>query len=174
MLDLENIERIRDKVIGSQPWKRLIERAKSATGIWFLGNGGLYAVAQHGADDITRLTGKHTYSLDSACMLTSLANDNGYDDLFSVWLDNAKDSGQFAEGDLVIGMSCSGTSANILRALSEKDFLWSGKRNDSTVATNICFDTDYYHTCEVLSLILCYELIRHLGFYCPKIGENHA
>ena len=77
MLPTDQIEEKLKFVVNSETWKRFVHQFTNADRIFIVGNGGLYAIAQHGADDIVRLTGKKVLTLDSPCMLTSLANDYG-------------------------------------------------------------------------------------------------
>lgn len=171
---LTNIGEIVNRVAESKEWNQLIEAIQRAETVWFIGNGGLYAVAQHSADDITRLTGKACVSLDSACMITSIANDYGFENLFDNWLKHAERTKQFGSYDVVIGLSCSGTSKNICKALENRSnsFMISGKPSKGSF-TNICLDTEYYHTTEIISLALGYQIVYSLKYKCPKIGEIH-
>jgi len=163
-----------NRVARSKEWEKLVAAVRRAQTVWFIGNGGLYAVAQHAADDITRLTGKACVSLDSACMITSIANDCGFENLFHDWLAHADRTGQFGPYDVVIGLSCSGSSKNVCYALNQRSnaFMISGKESIGGY-TNICLDTEYYHETEVIALALGYQLVYSLGYECPKIGEIH-
>jgi len=86
--------------------------------IFFMGNGGSSATADHFVNDIaigTRTTGKpfRTYSLCSnMSSLTAIANDDGYEYVFIKQLRSL-----MRPGDVVIGISASGNSPNILNAL---------------------------------------------------------
>ena len=74
-----------------------------------IGNGGNMAISSHAAADATRLSGKKTYALDSQSLLTSIANDFGYENIFKRWLElyalGSKDT-----KSIVIGYSGSGGS----------------------------------------------------------------
>jgi len=92
-----------------------------ATGkkVIFMGNGGSATTASHFARDIsigTAAEGKprlRAVSLaDSVAMITSLANDVDYNSIFKEQL-----VGQLDEGDVVIGISASGNSLNVLEAI---------------------------------------------------------
>lgn len=87
--------------------------------IFLLANGGSAAVASHMANDLavgTRAEGQppvRAFSLvDNVPTLTALANDEGYDTIFvrqlEAWLE---------EGDLVLAMSVSGNSPNVIEAV---------------------------------------------------------
>ena len=85
----------------------------------FLGNGGSAATASHFARDISIGTAKEgkprvrAISLtDNIVAITSLANDVGYNSIFKEQL-----IGQVDKGDVVIGISASGNSPNVLEAV---------------------------------------------------------
>ena len=85
----------------------------------FMGNGGSATTASHFARDLsigTAVAGKpriRAMSLaDSIAAITSLANDVGYSSVFKEQL-----IGQLDRGDVVIGISASGNSPNVLEAM---------------------------------------------------------
>ncbi|GLX50934.1 phosphoheptose isomerase [Streptomyces hygroscopicus subsp. hygroscopicus] len=87
--------------------------------LFVCGNGGSAATASHLAVDLsknTRTTGRppvRTVSLvDHVPALTAWANDFGYDQVFAGQL-----AGLAQPGDLVVGISTSGNSPNVLEAL---------------------------------------------------------
>ena|SRR3990167_7169557 len=88
----------------------LAERIKKAPHIYLIGNGGSYANAMHIANDLIAC-GVKAYTLDPAT-LTAIANDYGYEYVFSRWLEMVGE-----KGDLLIALSGSGTSKNILLAI---------------------------------------------------------
>src|SRR5690348_2251305 len=94
----------------------LMERARAthAAGnkLIFVGNGGSAAIASHMATDYSKNGGVRSLALNDASMLTCLGNDLGYDRVFAKQLElHARN------GDLVIAISSSGRSANILNAV---------------------------------------------------------
>lgn len=77
-----------------------------------IGNGGSAAIASHMATDYTKNGGIPTQAFNDGPMLTCLGNDLGYENVF------AKQIAMFGrEGDLLIAISSSGKSANILNGL---------------------------------------------------------
>jgi len=87
--------------------------------VFFLGNGGSATTAGHFARDLqigTAIKGKPrvraTSLTDNIACVTSLANDVDYDSIFKEQL-----VGQVGEGDVVIGISASGNSPNVLRGI---------------------------------------------------------
>ena len=88
----------------------LSKRITRAKRVYIIGNGGSYANAQHIANDLLSC-GIRAYTLDPAS-LTRSANDHGYEYVFADWLDVVGE-----RGDLLIALSGSGKSPNILKAL---------------------------------------------------------
>ena len=109
-LPVETIERI----------VQVLEEARAQRRQVFLfGNGGSAATASHLACDLgkgTIMPGKprlRAISLtDNMALLSAWANDASYEDVFAQQLEN-----QVEPGDVVIGISGSGRSANVLNAL---------------------------------------------------------
>jgi len=90
----------------------LISLVKAARRVYLIGNGGSYANAIHVCNDLLGC-GIKAYVLDPST-LTAFANDHGYANVYSLWL---KTVGE--EGDLLIALSGSGRSPNILAAMNE-------------------------------------------------------
>lgn len=95
----------------------LSAREHSAT-VFFAGNGGSAATASHFAQDLAeigRKTGKailKTLSLaDNVPTITALANDYGYETVFVKQIDE-----RFRKGDVLVAISASGNSPNIVNA----------------------------------------------------------
>ena len=92
----------------------LAEEVKKAKRTYIIGNGGSYANAVHICNDLISV-GIKAYTLDPAT-LTAIGNDFGYENVFSRWLVVV---GQ--EGDLLVALSGSGTSKNIVNAIVEAE-----------------------------------------------------
>lgn len=86
--------------------------------IFFIGNGGSAATASHFANDLaigsrTRLSPYRVISLtDNNAVMTAIANDFGYEHLFVKQLEAV-----YREGDLLVAISVSGNSPNVLNAV---------------------------------------------------------
>lgn len=87
--------------------------------IFLCGNGGSAATASHIAEDLALGPKKRghpafrTIALtDNTASITAIGNDDGYDEVFVRQLSNL-----FDKGDIVIGISASGNSENVIRAL---------------------------------------------------------
>jgi D-sedoheptulose 7-phosphate isomerase len=85
--------------------------------IFFIGNGGSAATASHFANDLAFGTKEYKKPFkvmsitDNVPVLTALGNDYGYEDIFVRQL---KVYGE--KGDMLVGISASGNSLNLLRA----------------------------------------------------------
>jgi D-sedoheptulose 7-phosphate isomerase len=96
----------------------LLKAREEGTRIFFIGNGGSAATASHFANDIgigTRCFDKPFRALsltDNQAIITAIANDDGYDEIFVQQLRT-----QLAEGDLVVAISASGNSPNVVNAI---------------------------------------------------------
>lgn len=112
MLLPENIsvlEKISDKII---------ECYKNGKKLLVFGNGGSASDAQHFTTEIVARFEENRKSLPALAlttntsMITAIGNDFGYADVFSRQVE-----GLTNEGDVVIGISTSGNSANVLKGL---------------------------------------------------------
>jgi D-sedoheptulose 7-phosphate isomerase len=103
-----NIEDGVDKAI------TMIEAVKTASAkVMIIGNGGSAAIASHQAIDLWNAAGIAAVTFNDAAQLTCLSNDFGYENVFS------KAVQMFAQpADVLIAISSSGKSANILNAVS--------------------------------------------------------
>ena len=87
----------------------LIKDIKEANFIWIAGNGGSAATAEHLTTDLVK-KGYRAISLNSnTALMTMIGNDYGYEFIFSKQLDVYG-----SPKDLLVTISCSGTSPNIL------------------------------------------------------------
>ena len=86
---------------------------KEGTQIFFIGNGGSSAIASHMTADFMKNGGMKTYSLYDNAVTTCMGNDYGYEYVFSRPLEFL---GQ--ERDLLVAVSSSGNSQNIVNAIS--------------------------------------------------------
>lgn len=77
--------------------------------VWICGNGGSYATAQHWACDLSKAAGLRCQALGvNGAVLTAWANDASYADALA-----AEFARQVRADDLLICLSCSGTSPNV-------------------------------------------------------------
>lgn len=113
----ELLTRVDTKALG-----RLIDELLAARDrdnqIFFIGNGGSAATASHFANDVaigTRCPWKPfraTSLTDNAAIMTAIANDNGYEQVFVKQLEAL-----MRPGDVVLAISASGNSPNLVNAI---------------------------------------------------------
>jgi len=172
LANFENIEKKFENAVTSSEYQELVELIIKHKNIYVIGNGGLHYVASHMATDISRLVpDKYCFSFDSFGFITSSANDHGFDSIFKKWIENCIDMSKPA---LIIGLSCSGKSKNIIEAFDyAKHYDWdlffvTGKRSTYS-CSNLCINANHYHTVETFCLMLFYEIIHSLGHKCPEL-----
>jgi phosphoheptose isomerase len=184
MLNFENIGEKFVQVINTSEWNELQEKFNECDEIYVLGHGGNLAVADHAAIDITRLSNgtKNAICPGSGVVATSLINDTSFEQWMVNWLrcrTSARTTDQMKKS-LVLGISSSGNSIDILKALQ-----WA-QENEMQIAiissrdipmqindlTKVLLGAEYYHTAEVLTLLLTYQLTHGSGNVCPPIGKN--
>ena len=96
----------------------LLDARERESVVYFIGNGGSAATASHFANDIsigTRCYEKpfRVLSLcDNQAIITAIANDDGYENIFSQQL-----SVLLKKNDVVVAISASGNSPNLLKAI---------------------------------------------------------
>jgi D-sedoheptulose 7-phosphate isomerase len=94
----------------------VLEAIKRARRVYIIGNGGSYANAMHICNDLL-LCGVKAFTLDPST-LTALANDFGYEVAYQMWIEKVGE-----KGDLLIALSGSGRSPNILNAIKAAEEL---------------------------------------------------
>jgi len=136
----------------------------------FIGNGGSAAIASHMATDYSKNGGMRALCLNDGAMLTCLGNDYGYEQVF------AKQIELFAqEGDLLIAISSSGRSPNILNAVAAAEqrgcriVTLSGFGADNPLRSqgdiNFYLASEQYGFVEIGHLTLCHAI---LDFACGQ------
>ncbi len=88
------------------------EIKESGKQVFFIGNGGSAAIASHMTADFMKNGGMKTYSLYDNSVTTCMGNDYGYEFIFSRPLEFLAN-----QGDLLVAISSSGNSPNIVNAV---------------------------------------------------------
>lgn len=141
--------------------------------VFLCGNGGSAGNANHLANDFMyplskrKGSGIRVHALSSnPAIVTCLANDEGYDQVFAYQL-----AVQARAGDVLIAFSGSGNSANILRALEEARRLqmrsyavlaFSGGAAKALADVPIHFVVDDMQIAEDTQTIVCHMIIQWL------------
>lgn len=89
----------------------LKDTRKNKRSIFLIGNGGSSAIAEHMAIDLTKNAGLRAMAVSGSPMLTTFSNDYGYEKVFQKAIESLAD-----KGDVLIAISSSGRSPNILNA----------------------------------------------------------
>ena len=144
-------------------------RAAHAAGnkLIFVGNGGSAAIASHMATDYSKNGGVRSLALNDGSMLTCLGNDLGFDRVFAKQIElHAR------AGDLLIAISSSGRSANILNAVDAAEAAgctiasMSGFTPDNPLrrrgAWNFYVASDRYGFVEIGHLTICHAILDFL------------
>ena len=107
-----SLEYSRDK--GFQIWKELTVavREKEHT-LYLIGNGASASMASHFAADLAKNAHLHTEVFSDLSLITAIANDMGYEWVFAEPLRR-----RVKKGDMLVAISSSGCSSNILRAVA--------------------------------------------------------
>ena len=182
-----NFENIGDKfleVTNTKEWAELQEKFNDCVDIFVLGHGGNLGVADHAAVDISRLSNgtKNAQAPGSGIVATSLINDSSFDDWMVHWLRQRTviHTEEQLKNCFVLGISSSGTSKDIIKALEDAETRGMEIAMITSYPipakieglTEVVLGAEYYHTAEVLTLLLTYELTHGSGKVCPPIFQN--
>lgn len=134
--------------------------------IIFAGNGGSAATASHMATDYSKNGGLRAWAMNDGSMVTCLANDYGYEQVFAKQIEFHGRS-----GDLLVAISSSGQSANILAAVVAARKLGcavltlSGFRPDNPLRKagdmNLYLGSGAYGYVELGHLALCHAIVDY-------------
>lgn len=154
-----NIEDVRESI------DVIMDAYKNNKQIFVIGNGGSASTASHVACDLgkgTSIPNKPRFKVisltDNVATMTAWSNDVSYDDVFIEQLKNLVNT-----GDVVIGISASGNSENVIRAMKyavEKECKtvgWSGfggGKLASICDVNVVVNSNQYGPVEDIHLIL--------------------
>lgn len=142
--------------------------------VMFIGNGGSAGICSHMAIDYSKNGGIRSMAFNDPAALTCLGNDLGYDQVF------AKQVGLHGrEGDILVAISSSGRSANILQAtdvgmaLRCTVFTFSGFDRDNPLRKrgdlNVYLASSEYGFVEVGHLALLHALLDlQMGWTPPS------
>jgi D-sedoheptulose 7-phosphate isomerase len=132
--------------------------------IIFAGNGGSAAIASHMAADYSKNGGLRAWAMNDGSMLTCLANDFGYEHVFAKQIEF-----HGRPGDLLVAISSSGQSPNILgavkaaRALDCTVLTLSGFSADNPLRRlgdmNLYLGSSLYGYVEIGHLVLCHAIL---------------
>ncbi len=108
---------IEDEAISIQI-QQTLKLLNSVKRIFFIGNGGSNSICSHMMEDFFKIGRFPTFAFSDAALITCFANDYGYDKAMSEWLKL-----HFQPTDLLVAISSSGKSPNILNAVDTAQIL---------------------------------------------------
>lgn len=173
-----NNSKIEFGVAMKQAVDEIISANSNGKKVIFVGNGGSAAVANHKALDFW-FTGKiRGLSFSDSALLTCVSNDFGYPEVF------ARPISMFADkGDVLVAISSSGNSENIVRAAEEakkmgcRVYTFSGFGEDNHLRQkgdlNFYVASRHYNKVESTHLLLCDCILELITQYKDKIIEDH-
>jgi len=151
----------------------LQEARVSGRQVFIMGNGGSASTATHFVCDLAKNTRRDELPhfrviglTDNMAMFSAYANDEGYERVFEAQLDNLIDP-----GDIVIGISASGNSKNVLNAMTLAQQRravtigftgFDGGHLRSLVDVNIHVDSPVIEHVEDIHLMLEHMIVKTL------------
>lgn len=136
----------------------ILNKAKT---IFFIGNGGSNAICSHMLEDYAKIGRFRTYSFSDPSLITCYANDYGYENAMAEWMKL-----YFEKGDLLVAISSSGNSKNILNAadlaleLGGNLITLSGFKPDNKLRNK--GNTNFYLSIENYGVVECFhQIILH-------------
>ncbi len=147
---------------------QVVRHVRNAPFVLAIGNGGSETIASHLTVDLS-IAGIECHSLSSPSILTAFSNDFGYENVYSRQIVN------YDNGGLLIAISSSGNSSNIIDAINisrTKDFsvvTYSGFDPHNAISklgdVNIHVSSHDYGVVETAHMILVHYVINVLrGF----------
>jgi len=143
---------------------RILSVSSSGKKLMFVGNGASAAISSHMATDFWKTNGMRAMAFNDPAGLTCISNDFGYKHVFEKPIQMFADS-----GDMLIAISSSGQSENILRAVNaarEKEasvITLSGFKNDNPLSQlgdiNFYVPAHSYGFVEIAHHAICHSWI---------------
>ncbi|MCR5609588.1 MAG: SIS domain-containing protein [Lachnospiraceae bacterium] len=145
--------------------EKQIESAKRKNKkLFFIGNGGSAGVALHMSADFQKSAEIRTQTFFDSPLMTCMSNDYGYEQSFSKPLEINAD-----KNDILIAISSSGESKNILNAVAKakelgcKVFTFSGFKKDNSLSVmgdiNIYVPIEHYGIVESIHNLILQQII---------------
>ncbi|MES2285127.1 MAG: SIS domain-containing protein [Bacteroidota bacterium] len=139
-----------------------IQLVKKSKRIFFIGNGGSNSICSHMMEDYMKIAGYPTFAFSDAALITCYANDYGYENAMAEWLKI-----HFNSEDLLVAISSSGKSLNILNAVETAKsrqgniITLSGFKEHNPLSTK--GDINFHIAIENFGIVECYhQIILHV------------
>lgn len=140
----------------------------------FIGNGASASISSHMAVDFSKHAGIKAIAFNDPALLTCMSNDYGYEQVFAKPIEMVSE-----KGDILIAISSSGASANILRAVEAarlkgiKVVTLTGFSRDNPLRKsgdiNFYAPADKYSHVEIVHHSICHYILdiiadeKHVG-----------
>ncbi|UTW62727.1 SIS domain-containing protein [bacterium SCSIO 12741] len=130
----------------------------NANNLYFIGNGGSNSITSHMMEDFGKMVRKRSYSFTDPALITCYANDYGYENALAEWLKLYMEP-----GDLLIAISSSGNSANIINGVKEaqskgvKVLSCSGFSADNKLRA--LSDSDFHISAKSYGIVECFHQV---------------
>ena len=132
--------------------------------LYFVGNGGSAAIASHMTSDFKKNGCMKTGALLDASVITCFGNDFGYDHIYSKQLEQIGE-----EGDVLVGISSSGNSPDIVNAVLQakkigmKVITFSGFKSDNKIKSmgdiNVYTAIEQYGIVESVHITILQQVV---------------
>jgi len=175
-LEAKNVADSLDYELGVQLARDVMSLVGTNNKVIFIGNGASTTIANHASLDYMSQTGVQTICVNDPAVITAFSNDFGYDNVFERFMRI-----NFKEGDILVAVSSSGTSPNIVNAVNYvksvggQTYCFSGFSKENTLMNisdnNFWVDSDKYNVVEATHnlwlAMICDLLIEWMG---DKVG----
>ncbi len=142
-------------------YKHSIDLIKSSKRIFFIGNGGSNSISSHMAEDYQKVGQYPTFCFSDPALITCYSNDYGYENAITEWLKM-----HFKQDDILIAISSSGNSKNILNSvnfvnnINQRCITLSGFLNNNPLRN--MGKINFYLPIENYGVVECFhEIILH-------------
>jgi len=171
---IQDIIRLLEKIDLNFIYKIKDEICNNRGRIFLIGNGGSCSIVEHICNDLCKRCNKRAYTLSNTALITCYSNDYGYEHVYDTFLKNE----QINENDILIAISSSGRSKNILNAIdvAEKNiatiFTISGfdgfkvhlhQSQYEKIKYDIHINSFNYGEVEMVTEILLHSIVEHLA-----------
>ena len=151
-------------------FKYFLEMRNSQSMLYFIGNGGSAAISMHMTTDFFKNGKMRTHGMHDPALITCLGNDYGYEKIFSKQIEKIAQS-----NDLLVAISSSGESANILNAVKAARNIgvnvitFSGFKEDNSLSKlgnfNLHVPSMNYGTVESIHNLILQDVVDALKKY---------
>lgn len=157
--------------------RKLSETASRGGIVYVIGNGGSAGIASHFSNDLMKALRIPSQTLYDSNLMTCLSNDIGYENVFSYQLERL-----LKPVDLLVAISSSGNSSNILKAVavsqrqSASVITLSGFKKDNFLRKqgdlNLWIDREDYGLVEVAHFFLLHTVVDLWNRYSSDFERN--